>query len=164
MPPEQVHNDVAHGRPFTSGATAERPRSTTMQPLILAGVIFVAALFVILLLISTRDDDPVELNASLLTLELAYPVSGEPTATLNGQPTAAPPNAPVSCRAMSDKRSLGEGEARDDGSVQLLLDNSLWPLESLTGDAWKSLNNTLECRAGTGPWVQPLRQPRIAIN
>lgn len=135
------------------------------QPLLVAAIIFAGALLGTLLLIANRDSgDSVELNASLLTLELAYPESGDPTATLDGEATAAPPGSTVSCRTTSDKRSLGEGEARDDGSVALPLDASPWPIDALGGDAWKTLNDSLECRAGTGSWVQPLRQPRVAIH
>lgn len=145
-------------------ASGGRRRSSALRPLLAAALVFAGALLGILLLISTQSDDPVELNASLLTLELAYPVVGEHSAVLDGQATSAPPGASVACRTNPDKRPLGEGEARDDGSIVLPLDASPWPLESLSGDAWKTLNDTLECRAGTGPWVQPLRQPRIAIN
>ena len=44
------------------------------------------------------------------------------------------------------------------------LDPDLWPLDTISGAAYQTLNATLECRAGTGPWVQPLRPPRVAIN
>lgn len=163
--PANVRETTESSQSGTTESPPQNARSrSTMQPLIIAGVIFIGALLGIFVLISSNQDDPIELNASLLTLELAYPVGGEPTALLSGQRTAAPPGAPVACRRTSDQLSLGEGESRDDGSIALPLDASTWPVEALTGDAWKTLNDSLECRAGSGPWVNPLRQPRIAIN
>ena len=166
MQPESTARDTNYpSQPGIDESLAQHARTrSAMQPLIIAGVIFIGALLGIFVLISSGDDDPIELNASLLTLELGYPISGEPTAVLSGEATAAPPGAPVTCRRTADKQALGEGEARDDGSIALPLDASAWPIESLSGDAWKTLNDSLECRAGSGPWVQPLRQPRIAIN
>ncbi|HEX5164762.1 MAG TPA: hypothetical protein VFV93_05145, partial [Thermomicrobiales bacterium] len=67
-------------------------------------------------------------------------------------------------RATGDHARLGEGHAANDGSFDIPLDPAPWPLESITGDAYKTLNTTLECRAGAGPWTQPLRPPRVGIN
>jgi hypothetical protein len=115
-------------------------------------------------LIITAGGDETELEATRMTLGLIYPTSGEPTANVEGQPGAAPSGARITCRSTSDDSRLGEGRAADDGSFDIALDPTLWPLDALTGAAYQQLNTTLECRAATGPWTQPLRPPRVAVN
>jgi hypothetical protein len=143
-------------------APGQRPRLT--PPLILALLALAAAAGVTIGLIITSRGDETELVATRMTLELTYPTSGEPTANLEGQPDAAPSNARITCRATSDDRRLGEGRAAGDGSFDIPLDPESWPLDTISGTAYQTLNATLECRAGTGPWIQPLRPPRVAIN
>jgi hypothetical protein len=132
-----------------------------LAPALLA---FLAAGAVAVALLVTRGGDEVELDARKLMLELAYPPAGAVTAVIDGQPEAAPAGARVSCRTTDDRRALGQGRAAADGSLRIELDAAPWPLESLTGDAWQTLNQTLECRAESGPWVQPLRPPYVAVN
>jgi hypothetical protein len=136
-----------------------------MSPLLMVALIALAAAvgLTVGLIITSRGDEA-KLEATRMTLELSYPTSGEPSANLEGQPDAAPSNARITCRATSDNHVLGEGRAADDGTFDIPLDATHWPLESLTGTAYPTLNTTLECRAGTGPWVQPLRPPRVAIH
>lgn len=150
-------------RPTSTAEADEQPPRFT-PPLMLALLaLAVAAGLTIGLIITSRGDDT-ELEATRMTLELTYPTTGDPTANLEGQPNSAPSSARITCRATSDDQRLGEGRAADEGSFDIALDPARWPLESITGDAYQTLNTTLECRAGNGPWVQPLRPPRVAIN
>jgi hypothetical protein len=142
----------------------DEPRPRLTPPLILALLALAAAAGVTIGLIVTSGDDGAELEATRMTLELTYPTSGEPTANLEGQPDAAPAGARITCRATSDDSRLGEGRAAEDGSFDIPLDAAPWPLDSLSGAAYQQLNTMLECRASTGPWTQPLRPPRVAIN
>jgi hypothetical protein len=140
------------------------PRLRLTPPLILALLALAAAAGVTIGLIITAGGDETELEATRMTLELIYPTSGEPSANVEGQPGAAPSGARITCRSTSDDSRLGEGRAADDGSFDIALDPTLWPLDALTGAAYQQLNTTLECRAATGPWTQPLRPPRVAVN
>ncbi len=140
----------------------ERPRFT--PPLIVALLALAVASGVTIGLIITSRGDETQLEATRMTLELTYPTTGEPTASLEGQPDAAPADARVTCRSTRDNDRLGDGRASGDGSFNIALDPAIWPLESISGDSYEQLNSTLECRSGTGPWVQPLRPPRVAIN
>lgn len=140
----------------------QHPRFT--PPLMLALLALAVAAGVTIGLIITSRGDETELEATRTTLELTYPTAGDPTANLEGQPGAAPSDARITCRATDNQRRLGEGRATDDGSFEIALDPAAWPLDSISGDTYQTLNSTLECRAGTGPWVQPLRPPRVAIN
>lgn len=140
----------------------QRPRFT--PPLILAVLVLAAAAGVTIGLIISSRGDETSLEATRMTLELTYPTSGEPTANIEGQPDTAPSDARITCRSTSDDRRLGEGRAAGDGSFDILLDPAAWPLDTISGAAYQTLNATLECRADTGPWIQPLRPPRVAIN
>ena len=140
----------------------ERPRLT--PPLILALLALAVAAGVTIGLIITSRGDESELEATRMTLELTYPTTGAPTASLEGQPDAAPSDARITCRSTADDLRLGDGRAAADGSFNIALDPATWPLDNISGESYQQLNATLECRAGTGPWVQPLRPPRVAIN
>lgn len=147
-------------------AVSESPRSPRGAPralLVALGVAVVAAVVAVILL-STGGETNARLDTTKLTLELAYPTGGNTTANLEGQPGAAPPGAPIACRSAGDRRRLGEGTADDNGSFDVAIDPSAYPREKLTGDTYNQLNGTIECRAGDGPWVQPLRPPRVAIE
>lgn len=139
-----------------------RPRFT--PPLLIAMLLLVAVAGATIGLIVTSRGDETALAPTRMTLELSYPTSGEPAANLQGQPNAAPAGSRVTCRATSDRQRLGAGRAGDDGSFDITLDPAEWPLDGLRGAAYKTLNSTIECRAGAGPWTQPLRPPRVAIN
>jgi hypothetical protein len=134
------------------------------RPIVIAIALFAGALVVTFLLIRSGGDDAATLDATKLTLELSYPVNAAPIANLNGQPGAAPDGATITCRATSGKQRIGQGEAGGDGAFDVSLDAAQWPLDTLTRDGYATLNQTLECRAGTGDWVHPLRQPRVKIN
>lgn len=140
----------------------QRPRLT--PPLMIALLALAVAAGVTVGLIITSRSDETELEATRMTLELTYPTTGERTANMEGQPNAAPSNARIVCRATSNEQRLGEGRASGDGSFDIALDPEIWPLDAISSGAFESLNETLECRAGTGPWIQPLRPPRVAIN
>jgi hypothetical protein len=104
-----------------------------------------------------------KLDASKLTLELAYPPTGQPSAALTGQAQAAPGHIRVSCRLTDGDKALGTVAAEADGSFVLPLDADAFELAELPptpGD----INKLLECRAGDGAWVRPLRPPRVSIG
>jgi hypothetical protein len=141
-----------------------RPGSRSLLPIAIAVSLFAGALIVTFILIRSGGNDDATLDATKMTLELSYPVGASATANLNGQAGAAPAGAPITCRVASSKQRIGQGEAGDDGSFDITLDAATWPLESLSRDGYTQLNKTLECRAGSGDWVTPLRQPRVKIN
>lgn len=148
----------------TAPSGPDEPRPGVSPLLMLAMIALAAGLGLTIGLIITSRGDETRLEATRMTLELSYPTVGDPTANLEGQPGAAPANTRITCRATSDNHLLGEGRAIDDGSFDITLDPAYWPLDSLTGTAFPTLNTTVECRAGTGTWIQPLRPPRVAIN
>lgn len=149
-------------QPSQAGTDEQPPRFTPQ--LLLALLALAAAAGVTIGLIITSRGDETELEATRMTLELTYPTTGNPTANLEGQVDAAPSGARITCRATSDAHRLGEGRATGDGAFDIALDAATWPLDEISGAAYQTLNATLECRAGTGPWTQPLRPPRVAIN
>lgn len=105
-----------------------------------------------------------KLDAAKLTLELGYPPAGMPTAVLTGQPGAAEGGASVTCRLSTlDKRKLGQTTAADDGSFEAQLDNTAFPLAAVPHTT-SAINALVECRAGDGKWVHPLRPPRVEIG
>lgn len=134
------------------------------RPLLLALGLFAAALVIILILAARSGSGGSELDARLLTLELTYPAGQPAIANIEGQPKAARGGATVTCRATDSHQRLGRATAGDDGSFDVVLDAAAWPIESLTGEGAKTLNERVECRAGSGDWVTPLRQPRVRIN
>jgi hypothetical protein len=116
----------------------------------------------VLLLVACGGGGP-KLNAAKVTLELAYPPTGQPTATLNGQPAAAPGHMRVACRLTEGGKALGTGAAEADGSFALPLDTGAFALAGLPATPG-DINKRLECRAGDGAWVSPLRPPRVSIG
>ena len=117
----------------------------------------------LLLALAACGGDGPKLNAAKLTLELAYPPSGQPTATVNGQPAAAPGHIRVACRLTDGGKALGTGAAEADGSFALPLDADAFALADLPAKPG-DINKLLECRAGDGAWVSPLRPPRVSIG
>lgn len=125
-----------------------------------------ALLMILLLAVSANcGGSDVKLDATKLTLEFAYRLEGEPTANLEGQPGAAPSGASIVCRRAADHDwRLGDGEAAADGSFDIPLDARPFPLDEISSETFNTLNDAVQCRAESGPWVSPLRQPRIAIE
>lgn len=155
--PEPTTPDLAADDIGSAAAWASRP-------LLLALGLFAAALVVILILVARIGAGDDELDATRLTLELSYPAGQTPVANVEGQPGASSGGATVTCRATEGRQRLGRATANDDGSFDVDLDPAPWPLDSLTGDGAKTINDRVECRAGDGAWVTPLRQPRVRIN
>lgn len=146
-----------------AGATAESGWLANPAYMILAVAVFAVLVGVTLAIIRNRDDGGT-LVAARMTLELSYPVSDDPIAVMDGQPGTAPPGAHITCRTVAQPHlRLGEGAAEADGSFRVQLDPSPWPLESLGSDLYNQLNSSVECRAGTGDWVRPLRPPRVSV-
>ena len=148
---------------LTADDTGSAP-AWASRPLLLALGLFAGALVVILVLVARSGAGGDPLDARLLTLELAYPAGQPAVANGEGQPGAASGGATVTCRAADGHQRLGRATAGDDGSFDVELDPAPWPLDSLTGDGAKTINDRVECRAGSGDWVTPLRQPRVRIN
>jgi len=131
--------------------------------MILAVAVFAVLIGVTLAIIRNRDSGE-RLVGARMTLELSYPVTDDPLAVMEGQPGAAPSGAAVACRTFAQPNlRLGEGVAAGDGSFRIELDPAPWPLESLGSDLYNQLNSSIECRAGTGDWVRPLRPPRVSV-
>jgi hypothetical protein len=119
----------------------------------------------LLVLTSCGPGSDTELDATKLTLELQYRLTSEPTANLEGQPGAAPAGAAIVCRLSEDHDwRVGEGEAGPDGGFEIVLDARPWPFESLAERGLATLNQSVECKADDGPWVHPLREPRVAVE
>jgi len=133
------------------------------RPLLLALGLFAGALVIILVLVARAGSGGSSLDARLLTLELSYPAGQTAVANINGQPAAAQAGATVTCRAVDGHQRLGRATVNSDGSFDVALDPGPWPIDSLTGDGAKTINARVECRAGSGDWVKPLRQPRVRI-
>lgn len=134
------------------------------RPLLIALGLFVGALIVILILVARSGLGDDRLEATKLTLELSYPAGQAAIANIEGQPGAAPGGATVTCRASESGQRIGRATAGTDGGFNVGLDPAPWPLHSLIGDGSKTLSDRVECRAGSGDWVKPLRQPRVRIN
>lgn len=134
------------------------------RPLLIALGLFAVALLAMLVFVirdSTRD---VQLDATLLTLELSYPDGQTAAADLEVQAGAAPDGETITCRATDGGQRLGRDTARSNETIRIKLDPAPWPLDTLTGDGAATINDRVECRVGDGDWVHPLRQPRVRIN
>lgn len=152
--------------PALAAEPIEPPRAawlTNPVYMIFAVAVFAVLIGVTLALIRNRDDGG-RLAGARMTLELSYPLTAQPVAVMDGQAGTAPPGATVTCRTVAQPHlRLGEGVAADDGSFRVDLNPSPWPLESLGSDLYNQLNSSIECRAGTGDWVRPLRPPRVSV-
>ena len=142
-----------------SDACVRRQPRMSARAVRLVCVVLCAAVVVV---VACGGNGP-KLNAAKLTLELAYPPTGAPTATLSGQAQAAPGHLRVACRLTHGGRVLGTGAAAADGSFALPLDADAFPLPDPSLQPGE-LNKLLECRAGDGAWVSPLRPPRVSIG
>lgn len=148
---------------------SERRRPTlqgeTMPSIVLAGVLVALAGIVAVVLIASGRNEGTRLDATRLTLELAYSDTAAPSVNLEGQPEAAPAGVRITCR-LEDNHDfrIGAGEAGEDGSFDIPLDGRAFPEDVPTNDIFRALNSTVECQADDGKWVQPLRPPRIAVN
>lgn len=158
--PEDVAAD--HEVQDQAGVPAGSVRRTDLY-MIVAVVLFAVVLGMTLFLIRSRDDGP-QLAGAGMTLVLSYPLTSDPVAHIEGQPDAAPAGARLTCRTTTTPpRLLGDGVANTDGSFVVILDSTPWPLESFGGDLYNQLNGSIECRAGNGDWVRPLRPPRVSV-
>lgn len=152
-------------QPEESSAEADDRPAWLTNPvyMVLAVAVFAVLIGVTLAIIRNRDSGQ-QLLGARMTLELSYPLTSDPVAFMEGQAGAAPSGATITCRtATQPNLRLGDGTAADDGSFRVDLDSSPWPLDSLGSDLYNQLNSSIECRAGTGEWVQPLRPPRVSV-
>jgi hypothetical protein len=152
-----------HGHNATTSNSVSQTRGRRILFQFLLSVLATCCLVPVL---AACGGDDARLEAAKLTLDLRYPHSGPAQASVSGQPEAAPGGAKITCRSArdgEDERELGEGEAENDGSFVVEIDADAYPLEALAGQFYE-LNQTLECRAGDGDWVHPLRPPNVAIE
>lgn len=105
------------------------------------------------------------LDARVLQLNLTYSISGPTAAVLNGGNGAAAAGSEVECRLTAGGRPvIGVSVASDTGSFEMELDLELLPQQLPDGDTFRRLNETVECRSGSGSWSNPLRQPVLRIE
>jgi hypothetical protein len=148
---------------------SERRRKTfwggPTPSIVLAIVLVTFAALLAVVLIASRGGSGTRLDATKLTLELTYSSDEFPTVNLEGQPEAAPAGARIVCRREDDADfRIGDGVAGEDGSFDLPLDGRAFPDDVPTNDEFRTLNQSVECRADEGSWVQPLRPARISVN
>lgn len=148
---------------------SERRRRTLwggpMPSIVLAVILVALAGIAAVILIASGRDSGTKLDATKLTLELAYSGGEAPAVNLEGQPEAAPAGARITCRREDNHDfRIGDGEAGEDGSFDIPLDGRAFPEDVPNSEVFRALNDTVQCRADSGDWVQPLRPPRIAVN
>lgn len=148
---------------------SDRRRATlwrgSMPSIVVAVVLVAIAGIVAIILIASGRNSGTTLDATRLTLELAYSTSDAPTVNLEGQPEAAPAGAHVICRREDNHDfRIGEGVVGPDGSFDIALDGRAFPEDVPTNDVFRTLNSTVQCHADSGEWVTPLRPARIAVN
>ena len=148
---------------------SERRRRTLcggpMPSIVLAVILVAVAGIAAAILIASGRDSGTKLDATKLTLELTYSGSDAPAVNLEGQPQAAPVGARITCRREDNHDfRIGDGEAGEDGSFDIELDGRAFPEDVPNHDIFRTLNDTVQCRADSGDWVQPLRPPRVTIN
>lgn len=126
-------------------------------------VVYVAILLG-LVLASCGGSGP-SLDNRVLQLNLTYSISGPVEAIISGATGAAAAGAEVQCRLTASGRPVvGVAVASDTGSFDMELDLELLPQQLPDTDTFRRLNETVECRSGSGSWSNPLRQPVLRIE
>lgn len=148
---------------------SERRRATlwggSMPSIVVAVVLVAIAGIAAVILIASGRDSGTKLDATKLTLELTYSAADVPSVNLEGQPEAAPAGARITCR-LEDNHDfrIGDGAAGLDGAFDIPLDGRAFPEDVPTNEIFRLLNTTVQCRADSGEWVEPLRPARITVN
>ncbi len=102
------------------------------------------------------------LDARVLQLHLTYSIEGPVEAFMQGTGGAAATGSTVECRLTGGGRPvLGSAVANETGSFMMPLDIELLPKRLPDAETFRTLNDTVECRSGSGSWVNPLRQPVV---
>jgi hypothetical protein len=105
------------------------------------------------------------LDNRVLQLRMTYSITGPIEAVMAGDTGAATAGAEIECRLTASGRPvLGTAIASDTGSFEMQLDLELLPRQLPDGETFHSLNETVECRSGSGSWTNPLRQPVLRIE
>lgn len=114
-----------------------------------------------LVLTACGDGGP-SLDARVLQLHLTYSIEGPTEAIMQGTGGAAATGSTVECRLTAEGRPvLGTAVANETGSFDMPLDLDLLPQRIPNAETFRQLNDMVECRSGTGSWVNPLRQPLV---
>lgn len=118
-----------------------------------------------LLLLAACGGGGPSLDNRVLQLNLTYSISGPVEAILSGGNGAAAAGAEVECRLTASGRPVvGVAVASDTGAFEMELDLELLPQQLPDNDTFQRLNDTVECRSGSGSWSNPLRQPVLRIE
>lgn len=130
-----------------------------------AGLKIVLAAIAIGMFLSACGGGGPVIDARVLQLHLTYSISGPTEAILRGDTGAAAAGADVECRLTTSGRPvLGTATASETGSFDMELDLQLLPQQLPDNDTFRRLNETVECRSGSGAWEHPLRQPVLRIE
>ncbi len=106
-----------------------------------------------------------KLDDRVLQLSVTYTSEGAIKAEMVGDRGAATSGKNVECRLTTgDKPIVGQTTANEFGAFQMALDHTAFPERIPSGEAFKTFNETIECRPRGGSWVSPLRQPLIRVN
>jgi len=126
--------------------------------------IVIAAIGISLVLSACGGSGPT-IDARVLQLHLTYSITGPTEAILRGGTGAAAAGADIECRLTASGRPvIGTAVASDTGSFDMDLDLELLPQQLPDTDTFRRLNETVECRSGSGNWAHPLRQPILRIE
>lgn len=124
----------------------------------------IAALLILLVLAACGGSGP-SLDNRVLQMNLTYSINGPVEAILRGSEGAAAAGAEVECRLTASGRPVvGAALASDTGSFDMELDLELLPQQLPDSDTFQRLNESVECRSGSGSWSSPLRQPVLRIE
>ena len=121
-------------------------------------------MFLVVVLVACGGGGPT-LDNRVLQLNLTYSFSGPTAAMLNGGDGAAAAGSDVECRLTAGGRPvIGLAVASETGAFEMELDLDLLPQQLPDSETFHRLNETVECRSGSGSWTNPLRQPVLRIE
>lgn len=105
------------------------------------------------------------IDARVLQLQLAYSIDGPTAALVTGGDGAASAGSDVECRLTGSGRpQVGASVANDTGAFEMQLDLNLLPQQLPDAETFEQLNESIECRSGSGSWEHPLRQPVLRVE
>lgn len=121
-------------------------------------------LLVTLLLVGCGGGGP-SIDARVLQLQLTYSIDGPTSALVTGGDGAVSSGSDVECRLTGGGRpQVGTSVANDTGGFEMQLDLELLPQQLPDSETFERLNESVECRSGSGSWENPLRQPVLRVE